>query len=173
MSDTSNPSPTPTPTPTPTVLPALGPLPDGVAPARPAALDQPPTLDGAKAVATYFVLLYSYAYQTGNLNGWNTLSDPLCVFCGSVRSNVETKKTLGHHLVGGAMSVASTTGTEVTVGKFFDLTLTLNEAPSKTVDLSGTALSETAGDDLKANVIVIYDGNWHIRELSTKVRASA
>ncbi|CAL8969575.1 hypothetical protein CELL_00549 [Cellulomonas sp. T2.31MG-18] len=155
------------------MLSALGPLPDGVAPARPAALDQPPTLEGAKAVATYFVLVYSYAYQTGDLKPWNTLVDPRCVFCESVRSNVETEKTLGRHLVGGAISVTSATGTEVTVGRFFDLTLTLNEAPSRTIDQSGTAFSETSGDDLKANVIVTYDGNWHIRELSTKVRASA
>lgn len=109
VSPAASPSSTPasaSPT-TPVANPTLGPLPDGVAPARPAALDQPPTLEGAKAVATYFLLLYPYAYQTGDLSAWNALAHPDCNFCASVRTHVSEATSVGRHTVGGAFTGSS------------------------------------------------------------------
>ena len=159
--------------PTPTELSPLGPLPDGVAPARPAALDQPPTLDGAKAVATYFLLLYSYTYQTGDAAPWIALSDPRCVFCSGVTQKAQTQHSEGQRLVGGAIQVTAADGTEVNPASFFDLTLSVTQAPSKTVDVTGTTISQTTGGDRPANVIVINDGTWHIREISINPRGKS
>ena len=55
-----------------------------VKPERPAALDEPPSVEGAVAVAEYFLLLYPYVYATGDLADWNALSHPECIFCASV-----------------------------------------------------------------------------------------
>lgn len=145
-----------------------------MAPTRPAALDQPPTLEGAKAVATYFLLLYPYAYQTGDLGVWNVISDPQCVFCDSVRSKASDQHAQGQHLVGGAVTVRSLGGTEVDVGTFFEVIVNLTQAPSRTVDALGSTTRETTGGEVTADVIVtVTQGTWRIRELSTKVRATA
>src|SRR5689334_228711 len=64
---------TPTPTPTPAESASVDVT---VKPTRPAALDEPPSADGAAAVAAYFVLLFPYVNATGDLTDWKTLSHP-------------------------------------------------------------------------------------------------
>ncbi|WP_263732392.1 DUF6318 family protein [Cellulomonas sp. SG140] len=144
--------------------PTLGPLPDGVAPARPAALDQPPTLEGAKAIATYFLLLYPYAYQTGDLSAWNALTHPDCNFCASVRQHVTEAAQARQHTVGGASQITTVTGTEVDLGKFFDVQLTLEASSSQVVAAPDTVVKDQRAGRYKMDVIVLFDsGSWVIR----------
>lgn len=172
--ETTAPPLSPSPSPTVTAYPALGPLPDGVAPARPAAMDGPPTLEGAKAIATYFLLLYPYVYQSGDVRDWNSISDPQCVFCGSVQKRANDQRGQALHLEGGGVTVTEVHGTEVTVGAFFDVNVRLAQAPSKTVSTLGVVTTETTGGDATADVVVTFkNGTWQIRELSTKVRAAS
>ncbi len=148
----------------PTTLPTWGPLPDGVAPARPAALDQPPTLDGAKAVAAYFLLLYSYAYQTGDLAAWNELSHPECQFCASVGQHVSEATAAGQHTVGGAFRITAAEGTEVNQGVFFDVHVAVDGSRSRVVTATGsTAKDQPAGRYLMYVIVLFEGGAWHVR----------
>ena len=157
-------SPTPVASATPTALPAWGPLPDGVAPARPAALDQPPTLDGAKAVAVYFLLLYPYAYQTGDLAAWNALSHPACAFCSDTAVHVRQQAAGGQHSTGGNVSVAKLDGTEVDVGHFFEIQAIIHETTSHTVDSFGSVVEDIAQGATFVDMVVLFeDGSWTVR----------
>ena len=68
-------------------------------PDRPAAMDEVST-DGAIAAATYFLQLYPYAYNTGDLTEWKALSHPECMFCASVVDNVTAMHEQGHRSEG-------------------------------------------------------------------------
>ena len=158
--------------PTPTVYPALGPLPDGVAPARPAALDQPPTLDGAKAVATYFLLLYPYAYQTGDLLAWKALSHPQCSFCAETTTNVQQQAAHGQHATGGNVDVAQVGGTEIDVGHFFEIQAVIHETQSRTVDQAGSVIDSFAAGGNSVDMVVLFEnGAWSVRGIDHKVLA--
>ncbi|MBN9327502.1 MAG: hypothetical protein BGO38_00615 [Cellulomonas sp. 73-145] len=172
MSPTAAPSSTPasaTPTAAAVANPTLGPLPDGVAPARPAALDQPPTLDGAKAVAAYFLLLYPYAYQTGDLSAWNALAHPDCNFCASVRTHVSEATSVGRHTVGGAFTITAVKGTEVTPGKFFDIQVTSEGATSQVVITAGAVVKDQPAGRYESDIVVLFeDGTWRVRGVQPK-----
>lgn len=53
-------------------------------------------IDGAESAARYFLDLYGYVYNTGDLNAWNKLSDPECVKCTYVTEQVESQYAQGH-----------------------------------------------------------------------------
>ncbi|MDM8086560.1 DUF6318 family protein [Cellulomonas cellasea] len=148
---------TPDPTPTPSRPPR---------PERPAAMDDV-TVDGAIAAATYFISLYPYVYNTGDLSEWNTLSDPECAFCSSVNENVEKLRQDGHHLSGGGVTVVRSSGTEIEVGKWFGAELLVEQAPGVNVDSNDDPVSEhIAGSRYKMTYTITHDGNrWMIREV--------
>ena len=85
-------SPTPTPSPTPTETPVVDVT---VKPERPAALDEPPSVEGAVAVAEYFLLLFPYVNATGDLSDWSALSHADCIYCTNVAARVNEKFGLG------------------------------------------------------------------------------
>lgn len=158
-----------TPAATAVANPALGPLPDGVAPARPAALDQPPTLEGAKSVAAYFLLLYPYVYQTGDLSAWNALAHPDCNFCASVRTHVSEASSGGQHTVGGAFTITAVKGTEVNPGKFFDIQLINEGATSQVVIAAGAVVKDQRAGRYETDIVVLFeDGKWRVRGVQPK-----
>lgn len=149
--------------------PTLGPLPDGVAPARPAALDQPPTLEGAKAIATYFLLLFSYVYQSNDLTAWTSLSHAQCAFCTDVRSDIEKHVARGAHVTGGTVIVSDVKGTEVDVGHFFNIQATIRESGSKTVEATGALTDDLAPGSTATDMVVLYEsGAWSVRSVDHK-----
>ena len=151
----------------PTTLPTWGPLPDGVAPARPGALDQPPTLDGAKAVAVYFLLLVPYGFQTGDLAAWQSMSHPDCVFCASVVSNVKEQFARGERTEGSSLQVQRLGGTEVDLGRFFNVTATIREAPSQTLTAAGAVVEKLSAATTDVDLVVLHEGGaWTVREVS-------
>jgi hypothetical protein len=164
VSRSATPAPTPTPTPTPTVE---GVLADGVKPERPTALDEPPTIDGAIAVLTYYLKLYPYAQNTGDLADIRSLSHPECAFCTSVIDSIEELGTLGLHSIGGAVLVEDATGTEVTPGRWFSVDLRTMEAASQELRADGSVAEEFAASVYTMNAALIYEeGAWKLRELS-------
>ncbi|BDO43517.1 hypothetical protein CELD12_30070 [Cellulomonas sp. NTE-D12] len=166
---TVSPTTTPSATPTPTVLSTLGPLPDGVAPTRPDALDQPPTLEGAKAIATYFLLLYPYVYQTADLTEWNALSHPQCTFCSEASAEVRARVAAGQRVKGGNLDVRDIRGTEVTVGRFFEIQAVTHEARSQTVDSMGTVVDDYASGGNSVDMVVLFEnGSWTVRGIDHK-----
>jgi hypothetical protein len=154
----TTPTPTPIPTPTPTVDVT-------VKPTRPAALDQPPSVEGAVAVAEYFVRLFPYVNATGDLAEWSRLSHPDCLFCADVTSTVKEKVTFGQHDEGGNLDVVQRSATEVDPSAWYTVTLEFVQHPSVTVNATGTVVEEfPETKSLTSNLVVIWqDGQWLIR----------
>ena len=72
-----------------------------VKPERPAALDEPPSVEGAVAVAEYFVDLFPYVNATGDLAEWGELSHPMHLLRETRNDSVTRRSRLGHHDEGG------------------------------------------------------------------------
>lgn len=153
-------TPTPAPSPTPTTTPE---------PERPAAMDDP-GIDGAVATATYFLSLYPYVYNTGDLTAWKALSHPECIFCASVKDGVEETAALQHRYEGTALSVVSATGTEVDPGVFFAVEVRATQVPGTEVDADGTVIAAPAPgeQDLDISMVVLHEaGSWIVRAVET------
>ena len=63
------------------------------------------SVDGAIAAAQYFLELYPYAYNTGDLTAWRGMSHPECVFCASVVTGVGELTADGGWVEGGEITV--------------------------------------------------------------------
>ncbi len=63
-------------------------------PERPAGMDEF-TVEGAAFAGEYFLLLYPYVYATGDLEPWQAMSDPGCVFCNNVMAKVTDMHSTG------------------------------------------------------------------------------
>lgn len=161
---------TPSPTPSPTETAAVDVT---VKPTRPAALDQPPSADGAAAIAAYFMELFPYANATGDLADWKALSHAECIFCASVITTVETKVAAGQHDQGGAVSITSAAGTEVNPGSFYSAKVDLTQDASATLDASGAVVKSFPGPKtFHVDVALAWDGTaWRLRE-ATPVEVS-
>jgi hypothetical protein len=156
-----DPDPTPstsrvvTPSPTPTASPV---------PTRPAAMDEVST-DGAIAAATYFLQLYPYAYNTGDLTEWKALSHPECKFCASVVDDVTATFAKQHHSEGGGFEVAESSGSEIDPGKWFSVTILADQLPWTELDSSGTVVDSDPESHTIDVVfaVVVGDSGWLIR----------
>ncbi|KRD43719.1 hypothetical protein ASE38_05775 [Cellulomonas sp. Root930] len=142
-----------------------------VKPERPAALDEPPSVEGAVAVAEYFVDLFPYINATGDLADWGRLSHPECIFCADSNDSVQAKVTLGHHDEGGSIDVVSRTATEVEPGAWYTVTLEFAQAPSVTVDAAGALIEEfPEAKTIRSNLVVLWQGGtWQVRGVDSAV----
>ena len=152
---TATASPTASPTPTPTTTPE---------PERPAAMDDP-GVDGAVAAATYFLSLYPYVYNTGDLTAWKALSHPECIFCASVVTNVEEMHAQGHRQEGPSITVRESAAREVDPGVFFSVEVEVVQGPSAEFDRQGAVVEESLGSsDVHVALAVLREGDrWVIR----------
>ncbi|MBO9555756.1 DUF6318 family protein [Cellulomonas sp.] len=150
-----------TSTPSPSVSPTAN---VRVKPERPDAWDNV-SVDGAIAVATYFMELYGYTYATGDLESWNGLSHPDCEFCASTRDGVNDLLSAGQLRDGGAVTIADPSAREISPGELFSVDVAMTEAPARVVSVSGKALTDWApGSRYQTNVLVLRDANrWWIR----------
>jgi hypothetical protein len=155
-------TPIPTPTPTPTVE---GVLADGEKPARPAALDEPPTIEGSIAVISYFLQLFPYAQNTGDLTEVRALSHPECVFCASVIEGVEGLAAREQRSIGGAVRIEDVSALALDPDRWFTVKLTLHEAPSQEVMANGFVVNNFADEKeyLVDAVVLFENGAWSIR----------
>jgi len=153
----ASPTPTPAATPSPTTTPK---------PERPAAMDTV-DLDGAIATATYFLQLYPYVYNTGDLTDWKALTHPDCTFCASVVTNAERMHELHQHQVGTDTAVDSATGIEVDPGVWFTVDINTTQGPWSVTDDAGTVVD--AGLNTKSylmRVVVVRESDtWRVREV--------
>ncbi len=153
-----------------TRTPSPGPTPHlTVPPQRPAAMDAV-TVEGAVAAAEYFLALYPYVYNTGDLTEWKTLSHPECIFCASVISNVEAMVAAGNHNEGGGLYTANPSGREVEPGAWFAVELTLVQDPSREVDGAGALVDGFPdGGTYSVELAIIHDEvAWLIRGVTLK-----
>jgi hypothetical protein len=123
------------------------------------------SVDGAIAAATYFLSLYPYVYNTGDLTQWKAMSHPECIFCASVVTGVEEMHAKGNHQEGLDVTITSAVGTEVDPGVFFDVTLEVTQGPGAEVDPLGSAVGEpTPQKRFTIAVVVLRESDlWVIR----------
>jgi uncharacterized protein DUF6318 len=164
---TTGPSASPPSTPTP------APSPRRPAPTRPAAMS---TMDanGAAAAAVYFIELYGYVLQTGDLTEWNAMSYPDCEFCSSTAEYVESVYSAGGTFTGGDITAEVVTVHELDgfIGGY-PVDLRMTQAPAERLDATGapagTADEET---DVVRFATVYYKGSWTIAAATRLVGAS-
>jgi hypothetical protein len=127
------------------------------------------SVNGAIATATYFLQLFPYALNTGDLTDWNSLSHPECIFCAGLSDEVRRQAGLQEHQVGLATSIAAATGVEVTPGSFFDVDLELTQGPWQVVDSAGAVVEQSAPTKImQVHMNVVRDsGFWLVREAQT------
>ena len=123
------------------------------------------SVDGAIATATYFLQLFPYVANTGDLSEWRSLSHAECTFCASVSSEVEGLVALGQHQEGTDISIVSATASEVTPGVWFLVELTYTEGPWRVLDGKGRiADAAVAVTPMRGSFAVIREGDrWLIR----------
>lgn len=157
------------PTQTPAPTPVTTGSPTG-APVRTAEMDRD-DLDGAKAAARYFIELYPYVYNTGDLDVWRAMSHPECVFCASVVENVEELHADGGYLVGGGVAFESVTGHAPVEGnEFHTVDMTLRQEDGTRYASDGSIISEATGGHLSATVVLGRSADaWVVRGVSTEV----
>jgi hypothetical protein len=153
---TASPTPTPAATPSPTTTPK---------PERPAAMDVV-DVSGAVATATYFLELYPYALNTGDISEWNELSHPECIFCAGLADEVKRQAGLSEHQEGLATSIASATGIEVRPGAWFDVDFDVTQGPWQVVDMAGAVVEQSSPTKIAhVHMNVVRDsGRWLVRE---------
>ncbi|GEA90112.1 DUF6318 family protein [Cellulomonas cellasea] len=151
---TASASPTAEPTPTPTTTPE---------PERPTAMDDP-GVDGAVAAATYFLSLYPYVYNTGDLTAWKALSHPECVFCASVSSSVDEMHALGQRQEGTELTLVPRESAEVEAGVWFSVRLDVAQGEWTVVGLQGEPVRSGPAQNYAFTLAVVRDSErWVIR----------
>lgn len=125
-------------------------------------------VEGAEAAARYFLSLYPYAYNTGDLEEWIALSDPECVFCASVVERVTELHESGGYETGGELTFESVTGSEPIPGNaYFGVDLVVVQGPSTAFDADGAVTSETEGGRyVMYTALGRNEQGWLMRELT-------
>jgi len=105
-----------------------------------------PDVRGAIETAIFFVAQFPIVYETGDLQVWDALSMPECIFCQSVRGNVRAETAVGDHEIGGKMTVDrdSIVANYYDVDGFTYVTFNYNQEPSTLHHADGS--SEPSGD---------------------------
>ncbi|GCD20963.1 hypothetical protein CTKZ_25250 [Cellulomonas algicola] len=158
------------PTPTQDTPGTLAALQDGAKPARPAALDLPPTVEGSAAVAAYFVQLFPYAVQTNDVAEFAALSHAECAFCSSTQADIARQIGRGEHTVGGGIAVSALSSTEVVPEKHFAVHLTIDEAPSHEENEFGMVVKDhPEHETFSVEMAILYEGGrWLVRAVDTE-----
>ena len=165
------PAPTPTsaaPTDEPTAAPTTEPA-EIAPPEKPTVMDTNDAI-GARAAAEYFLSLYGYVFQTGDLTEWDAMCDAESEFCKSVRERVQADEQGGYTREGGDATTTVARVVEPSAGvEFFEVAGSVVQAPSVTVDVQGTVVDsrEAIGDvDFSILLKMNPEGQWVVRAVA-------
>ncbi|WP_143556732.1 DUF6318 family protein [Sanguibacter antarcticus] len=122
---------------------------------------------GARAAAEYFLSLYGYVFQTGDLAEWDAMCDPESEFCNGVRDAVDDHVASGNVQSGGsvAMSVDKVIPPSGALEEY-EVTGRIDQESYEIVDSDGALLTSVAGDsELSTSVFLKMDesGSWRVR----------
>lgn len=160
-------SPAATPAPTATASTPMPTPSRSAPPERPAAMDRD-DIEGAIAAAQYFLELYPYAYNTGDLTAWKAMSHPECIFCASVVENVEELHAAGGYEVGGDIVIESLTASEPVAGnEYFAVDFSLGQEPGERYSSDGSQVETFGNESSDAYFAISHDGlAWTVREVT-------
>lgn len=103
-------------------------------------------IEGAKAAAQYFMELYAYIFATGDLEEWQSMSDPDCRFCAGAAERVHELFVDGGYATGGVFEVQEVEAQTPADGAAATLVaLTGVEAPSREYDRDGIEIASLEG----------------------------
>lgn len=125
-------------------------------------------VEGAIAAAQYFLELYPYAYNTGDLTTWKAMSHPECVFCASVIENVETLHAAGGYEVGGEIIIESVTASDPVEGnEFFAVDVSAVQSAASEYGASGQVVREIPEAKYVIYMAAQFTGyDWLVRAVS-------
>ena len=156
-------------TPTPTLVspaPSAAPI---AAPERPTAMDRDDA-EGALAAMTHFIALYGYAYATGDVEEWQAMSDPECVFCAGLTTDVQEDAGAGTRIVGGGLTITSSEASAAPAENIYRVDLIVSQAPYKAIDETGTVTSTGPGTKSASITAALEHGlTWIVRAATTDV----
>ncbi len=124
--------------------------------------------NGAAAAAVYFIELYGYVLQTGDLTEWNAMSFPQCQFCSSTAQYVRSVYAAGGSFIGGDITAEVVTVHELDgfIGGY-PVDLQITQAATEERDAAG---GRTSAMDQKSNLMqlatVYFKGSWTIAAAS-------
>lgn len=168
---TGSATPVASPSPSPTVAsPTATPEPS---PSRSAAPQRPETMgrddvEGAIAAAQYFLELYPYAYNTGDLTEWKALSHPECIFCASVVEGVEELHASGGYQTGGEIEWVSISARPGVSDGRAAVDLIARQKPTQQHTL-GSSKEISAGGQARLFVDLVRGEGWLIRGVDVEV----
>ena len=123
---------------------------------------------GAASAAKYFIELYGYVLQTGDLAEWDAMSFPTCRYCVDTRAYVATAHAAGETFTGSAMSteVVRVHELDELVGGY-PIDLRVTQGPTAHLDAAGATI-ETGGTwtEVMRFQTVFYDDSWTILDAS-------
>ena len=119
---------------------------------------------GAAAAAEYFLSLYSYVMQTGDLAEWDAMSWETCNFCSSTRDRSVQIRKNAERFTGGEIETISVRVYPIddAIGGY-PVDVEFTQQPSAHVDASGTSIYSGAVDTGTFGVDVInVTSEWRI-----------
>ena len=155
-----DPEATPSATAEPSAPESLTPAPTPSAPAiaqpeRPADMDRTDEV-GAAAAAEYFLILYSYVMQTGDLVEWDAMSTTACDFCAGIRGDAGKIASGGGSYAGGEIAVSDlVVGARDEAIDAFPVKSSIRQKPSQQTDAAGALVAESVGRSGEVLVEVI------------------
>lgn len=147
---------------TPTITPE--PLPE---PTRPPDMDRD-DIQGATAAAVYFMEIYTYMYQTGDIGTWESASLASCNFCSASAGHVSELYGSSGRAEGGGFAVNDIVAAEPTSDySHYRVMLIGVEEPSVELSSEGDVLQELSGATGSYNfAVLVRDGEWRIGGVS-------
>lgn len=122
-------------------------------------------IEGAEALARYFLDLYGYVYNSGDLSDWERISHPDCAFCADVSKQVTSNRTRKRIAVGGEIEVHELS-TEQLNDDYVAVRATVTQAGASLTEPDGTVVSQTEATTLEVAIgVARAEGVWLIHGL--------
>lgn len=124
-------------------------------------------IEGAIAAAQYFLELYPYAYNTGDLTAWKAMSHPECIFCASVVENVEELHAAGGYQTGGEIEWVETNAYRLDASGKFSVDAIAQQFPT-TEQRDGISEVISEGGRARLYIDLQREGDWLVRGVDVK-----
>lgn len=162
---------TPTPSPTPSAVykpaDAAGPAQNVPVPVMPE-LAKTETKEGLEAFTRYWFDLLNYAYQTGDVAGLESVTNPSCDYCSKLTTSLTTNYQGDRWLAGGKITTpASTTSFERSSDGNFQVILQVLQTPISYYETGGKEFRAASNGSNTGNVLIadFVDGAWRVNDL--------
>ena len=123
--------------------------------------------EGAEAAAVYFVKLYPWVYQSGDLDTWNAMSGSNCSFCATVAASVADSVKSGEVNRGGNITIVSSRVAEPS-SDYYTVEVHARATPTTTRDSAGSTTTSEGQDSILTIAVSGKAPNWTIEGVSAR-----